>query len=300
MKTEQIILALTIAREKSISKAAEEMFISQPTASNMLKSLENELGYSLFQRTRAGIVPTEEGSAFMKYASTIERSLNAISQIKEHKQLLSLKIISIKYYFSERAFEKLCARHYAGKHTIDFGYQIVDDPEGGIKMIENGLCDMAILICSKNMYESIKQNEAEKGLNMTLIANRPLELTCYKGHPLIKDGVIAYEFFSHYPCVSSIHNSLSGVYIPYYFEKHGITLNNCLTVSPVPARYRLLKTINGYLISWPISEELKEEYDLVSAPLEGTDFCTYALYRKDSMNDKLIDEYINYCRSFIQ
>lgn len=86
--------------------------------------------------------------------------------------------------------------------------------------------------------------------------------------------------------------------MPYYFEKHGITLNNCLTVSPGASRYRLLRKTNGYLISWPLSDELKEEYDLISAPMEGTDICTYALYRKDSINEKLIDEYINYCNSF--
>ena len=39
MKTEQIALVLAIVREGSISKAAESLFISQPTASNMLKAL---------------------------------------------------------------------------------------------------------------------------------------------------------------------------------------------------------------------------------------------------------------------
>lgn len=50
MKTEQIKLALVIARERSISKAAETLFISQPTASNLLKSLEKEIGYRIFRR----------------------------------------------------------------------------------------------------------------------------------------------------------------------------------------------------------------------------------------------------------
>ncbi len=106
-------MAPTITREKSITKAAEEMFISQPTASNLLKSLENELCYSLFERTGAGIVPTEAGEAFIKYAASIERSLNAISQIKDQKQLVSLKIISMKFNYSKLAFEKLCVKHYA-------------------------------------------------------------------------------------------------------------------------------------------------------------------------------------------
>ena len=193
MKTEQILLALRIAREKSITKAAEESFISQPTASNMLKSLENELGYSLFTRTRSGIELTEEGSAFIEYAATIERSLNAISQIKEHPLWLNLRIAALKYDFAELAFEKLCMKHCFGKHTIDFGFQIVGSSEDGTKMVENGLCDVAILMCSKNLYDSAEQKEAKNGLEMAFIANRQIELTCSEGHPIIKDGKIALE-----------------------------------------------------------------------------------------------------------
>lgn len=298
MKTEQIILALNIAREKSITKAADELFISQPTASNMLKSLENELGYSLFTRTRSGIELTEDGEAFVEYASTIERSLNAISQIKNHKKLVSLKIVSLRNDFSDLAFVKLCSKHYSG-NTIDFGFQVIDDPDYGIKMIENGICDIAILMCGKNLYETLKQNEAEKGLSITPIIDKPVELTCCNGHPILKDGVIAFDLFSHYPCITSVHNSLSALYVPYYLEKHGIKLNSCLTVSP-GFRYLLMKQTNAFLLSWPITEKIKEDYDLISAPLEGTDLCSYALYRKNSINEKLIDEYISYCKSFTE
>ena len=80
MRTEQILLAINIAREKSITKAAEMMFISQPNASIMLKSLEKELGFPLFRRHAGNIVLTEEGAEFVDYAISIERSLNAISQ----------------------------------------------------------------------------------------------------------------------------------------------------------------------------------------------------------------------------
>lgn len=299
MKTDQIILALNIAREKSITKAAEDLFISQPTASNMLKSLENELGYNLFTRTRAGIELTEEGATFMEYAANIERSLNAISNIKEHPLWLNLRIVALKYDFAELAFEKLCLKHGSGKHTIDFGFQIVDSSEDGTKMVENGLCDVAIMMCSKNLFETAAQNEVKSGLETALITNQRIELTCSEGHPILRDGVISFELFSRYPCITSIHNSLTAFYAPYYMEKHGIKLNRCLTVSPGPVRYRLINKTKGYLLSWPISKEIKDEYGLVSAPLEGTDVCAYALYRKDSINKKLIEEYIGYCKSFV-
>ena len=83
MKTEQIRLVLAIAREKSINKAAASLYLSQPTASSMLKALEAELGYPLFRRTRTGMLLTEEGCEFLEYAGAINRSLQAISQIRQ-------------------------------------------------------------------------------------------------------------------------------------------------------------------------------------------------------------------------
>ncbi|MHC5215019.1 LysR family transcriptional regulator [Enterococcus sp. LJL128] len=52
---------LTVAKEKTISKAAEVLHLSQPTLSKQLKDLEDELGVTLFKRGNRGIVLTEEG-----------------------------------------------------------------------------------------------------------------------------------------------------------------------------------------------------------------------------------------------
>ena len=105
MNTEQIALALAIVREKSISKAAESLFLSQPTASIMLKNLEKELGYKLFERTRTGLILTDEGTEFIGYAKIIERSLESVSQIRRPVKRISFKVLSLKNDFFELFFE---------------------------------------------------------------------------------------------------------------------------------------------------------------------------------------------------
>ena len=52
---------LTVAREKTISKAAEVLNLSQPTLSKQLKDLEDELGVTLFTRGNRFITLTEDG-----------------------------------------------------------------------------------------------------------------------------------------------------------------------------------------------------------------------------------------------
>ena len=64
MKTEQILLALEISRCGSVSKAASNLFMAQPNASNSLALLEQELGYQIFERTYNGMKVTSRGRRF--------------------------------------------------------------------------------------------------------------------------------------------------------------------------------------------------------------------------------------------
>lgn len=62
---------LAVAREQSISGAAESLYLSQPTLSRQLKELEKQLGKQLFIRGNRRIVLTEEGMIFRKRAEEI-------------------------------------------------------------------------------------------------------------------------------------------------------------------------------------------------------------------------------------
>ena len=60
-----------IARHKNITKAAEALYITQPTLSKFLSSLENELGLKLFDRVDRKYIPTYAGRRYLEYARTI-------------------------------------------------------------------------------------------------------------------------------------------------------------------------------------------------------------------------------------
>ena len=63
----------TVAKRGSLSKAAEELYISQPAVSQAVKQLENQLGVSLFNRTHRGVVLSEEGGK--RIFEKVERAL---------------------------------------------------------------------------------------------------------------------------------------------------------------------------------------------------------------------------------
>lgn len=65
----QIAAFVETARQRSVSRAAEELFVSQPALSARLKGLERDLGTELFVRTPRGMRLTETGEAFLPYAA---------------------------------------------------------------------------------------------------------------------------------------------------------------------------------------------------------------------------------------
>ena len=68
MTLQQLRYAVTIADCKSINKAATELFITQPSLSNTIKDLEEEIPIKLFDRSNRGIIITPEGEEFLGYA----------------------------------------------------------------------------------------------------------------------------------------------------------------------------------------------------------------------------------------
>ena len=73
-------LITTIAKEKSFSKAAQKLFIAQPSLSLMVKALETELGTPLFDRSSKPIRLTEAGQEYVRAAERIEEIEHAYSE----------------------------------------------------------------------------------------------------------------------------------------------------------------------------------------------------------------------------
>ncbi len=80
MTTDQLRLFLTIARHRSLARAAAELEIGQATVSERLKALESEVGTPLFERQGRGVVLTPAGVAFRPHA---ERALEVLRQAKD-------------------------------------------------------------------------------------------------------------------------------------------------------------------------------------------------------------------------
>ena len=75
MTTKQIDYCIELAHTLNFSRAAENMFVSQPTFSYQIRLLEEEVGFSIFERSGRGAVPTPAGSQFVAFLANMREEL---------------------------------------------------------------------------------------------------------------------------------------------------------------------------------------------------------------------------------
>jgi DNA-binding transcriptional LysR family regulator len=77
--------AVEIERTRSITRAAENLFMAQPNLSKAIKELEAETGFVIFERNSKGVIPTQKGLEFLSYARMILEEMSHIKQLTDEE-----------------------------------------------------------------------------------------------------------------------------------------------------------------------------------------------------------------------
>jgi DNA-binding transcriptional LysR family regulator len=134
MDTLQLKLFLSVARTLNFTKTANEFYMTQPTVSNYIKSLENNVGAKLLNRDSRSVSLTQEGEAFVAYAGSIltlqmeaENRLRNISAGRRGYLRIAM-LSSAAELFSE------CLAEFSGRHP---GVQVDVDIKEGADMMRS-------------------------------------------------------------------------------------------------------------------------------------------------------------------
>ena len=93
MRIQQLQYIIKIVETGSMNEAAKQLFITQPSLSNAVKDLENEMGIEIFIRNPKGITLTRDGMEFLSYArQVVSRSTSCPSAIKILWALVSFSV----------------------------------------------------------------------------------------------------------------------------------------------------------------------------------------------------------------
>lgn len=80
LKLDHMQTFLAVARYGSVSRAAEALHLTQPTATSRIKALEDSLGAALFDRTAAGMSLTKRGDMLLRYAEQFEQLSDMVEE----------------------------------------------------------------------------------------------------------------------------------------------------------------------------------------------------------------------------
>ena len=137
MTIQQLKYAIKIAETGSLNKAAEHLYIAQPSLSNSVSDLEKELGINIFSRNAKGTALTENGNEFIKYARQIVWLYDQLCEKYNGSDELKKKFgISTQHYsFAVKSFVET-VKHF-GTNEYDFAIretktrEVIDDVATG-------------------------------------------------------------------------------------------------------------------------------------------------------------------------
>lgn len=92
MNTQHLKYAIEVGKTGSITQAAENLYIGQPSLSKALKELEESLGIIIFKRTSKGAVPTAQGERFLEYAREVLRQVEKMELLARADHLTTQQL----------------------------------------------------------------------------------------------------------------------------------------------------------------------------------------------------------------
>ena len=109
MTLQQIRYMITIAETGSLGKAAEKLYVSQPSLTSAVKEMEKELGMTLFHRGSRGVTLTTDGLRLLPYARQVEgQYLNLMEAFgKIEKRKTHFAVSTQHYSFAVKAFVQM-------------------------------------------------------------------------------------------------------------------------------------------------------------------------------------------------
>ncbi|MCM3568535.1 cidABC operon transcriptional activator CidR [Neobacillus mesonae] len=166
---------LEVARLNSFSRAADELFITQPTISKMIKNLEEELGVVLFDRSRKQLTLTDAGRVILEHAKLINHAMENLSTDLDN--LFGLKKghirIGLPPIFDAQDFLKILGKFHEKYPGITF--QLVEDGSKKIEeAVQNNLLDVGIVVLPTRPELFDYCSILEEDLKLILPASHPL------------------------------------------------------------------------------------------------------------------------------
>lgn len=272
MRIQQLQYLEKIVESGSINEAAKALFLSQPSLSNAIKELEQEMDLQLLVRQKSGVSLTNEGREFMIYARQILDQVKLMeAKYKQHTIRKQAFSVSAQHYaFVVHAFVDLIKQVDAEEYQFTLRET---ETQNILEDVMSFKSSLGILYLNKFNRQVLTKLFKEKKLKFTpLFKAKPHVFVC-RDNPLAQKSSVKLRDLEDYPYLSYEQGQENSFY---FAEEILSTLNRKMhiKVSDRATIFNLMVGLNGYTISSGIiSSELNDD-KIIAIPLEVDDMMT--------------------------
>lgn len=267
MTLQQLRYIIIVSEKGSINEAAKYLYVSQPSLSNSIKELEEELGFPIFIRTNRGVTLSHKGMEFLGYARQVITQADLLEEkyIKKTKQIKSFCASSQHYPFVSHAFVELVKEYEEDDYNFTLSetttYEVIEN-------VKTLYSEIGILYLSKYNEAVIRKILSENNLIFEELVRAKPHVFLYKEHPLAKEELIDLEDLREYPKISFNQ----GMYNAFYYSEEvfsNLPVERSINVSDRAAVVNFMMGLNAYTFSSGIFPEYLHDQDIISIPVSA-------------------------------
>lgn len=284
----------TVANTGNISKAAKELYISQPAISKSIQKLEESVGCRLFSRSSRGVILTDEGKLLYEHVSTAFETLTLGEE--KLKRSIELGVGHLKIGVSSTLCKYLLLPYLKefirqNPHiSISISCQSTNET---LRLIEDNKIDIG-LIGRPSSLKNIQFDFLEE-IEDAFVATKDYIRN------LQARGITKDEILSHATLMMLDKNNMSRQYIDNYLQENQITVRDSIDISDMDLLIDFARISVG--VACVIKNFVKEDLangSLIEIPLENpihTREVGFA-YRTSSRPSKSLNEFIRFYKNF--
>lgn len=304
MTLQQLHYIITISETGSLNKAAELLYVSQPSLTSAVKELEKELGISIFYRSGKGVTLTNDGTEFLLHAKQIygqyESVLEKYGKGGSYKKKFG---VSTQHYsFAVKAFVDMVKEFDMSKYEFAIRETRTGEVISDVSAMKSEIG--VLYLCDFNRKSMLKLLSCAN-LEFHHLIDCQAYVYLWKDHPLAKEPSISFEQLQGYPCLSFEQGDNGS----FYFAEEILSTNEYPQIIKANDRATMLNLmvgLNGYtLCSGIICEELNGS-DCIAVPFKDDEQNQNSIMeigyitRKNTMLSKMGNLYVSALKSYLK
>ena len=281
MTLQQLKYADAVANCGSISEAARRVFVTQPTLTESIRALEEELRTAIFTRTVRGVTVTREGEEFLASARQILDDTSRITEKYTGKAVRRPQFaVSCQHYaFAVEAFMEVVKAN--GSDAYDFTLretvtsEIIDD-------VARHRSEIGILYLSTRNETTLRKILRKEELDFEELFSAKPHVFLGRKHPLAKKKSIRPDELDQYPYITYEQGVENALYfaeevMPAIDRKKNIRVRDRATMT------NLILGLDGFTVASGVHAKAYNP-SIVSVPLRLEDKITVGIIRRSGIS----------------